>query len=318
MLSGTDLDLAASLLKNGKIVVIPTETVYGIAANAFDVNAVIKIFNIKERPAFDPLIVHTYSIDQFERFACNIHPLVYKLAKHFSPGPLTYILDKKEIIPDIVTSGLNTVGIRIPRQELTLKLLKMLDFPLAAPSANKFGKLSPTHVSHVKKQLGNAIEYILEGGTSKIGIESTIIRIVDNRIFILRQGAITPKEIYKVVGKMPEVPETSGNIESPGQLKSHYSTNTRIVTGDVCKLLKENKNYRVGVLKFYEYCSGYDISLQKILSPRKNLSEAAFNLFKMLHELDELNLDLIIAELLPETGLGCAINDRLKRASAAH
>ncbi len=313
---GKDIQKAKDFLEKEELVAIPTETVYGLAANALNPIAVAKIFEAKERPTFDPLIVHTHSLQEVNKFVTNIHPALLKLAERFWPGPLTLLLPKKEIIPSLVTSGLDRVGVRIPNHPLTLDLLSQLNFPLAAPSANPFGYISPTTAEHVEKQLGMRIPYILNGGSCAVGLESTIVGEENGEIIIYRLGGLSVDEIETIVGKVSVQLNQSSNPKAPGQLKSHYAPKKRVFVGDLKELQSKYAHKKIGAIVF-----GNDIKLNesiliKNLSSTKNYQEASANLFSYLRELDESDVDLIIAELLPEEGLGLAINDRLKRAAA--
>ncbi|MBI3519077.1 MAG: threonylcarbamoyl-AMP synthase [Bacteroidetes bacterium] len=313
---GKDILKAKDYLEKGQLVAIPTETVYGLAANALDAIAAAKIFEAKERPTFDPLIVHTHSLQEVYHFATVIHPSLLTLAETYWPGPLTLLLPKKAIIPDLVTSGLDRVAVRIPDHPLTLQLLAQLAFPLAAPSANPFGYISPTTAEHVYKQLGYKIPYILDGGPCAVGLESTIVGEENGEIIIYRLGGLSIDDIEAVVGKVTVQLNQSSNPKAPGQLKSHYAPKKPVYIGDVNELLQEHQNKRVGVLVFGETDVSKNNTLIKNLSPSKNYREAAANLFSFLRELDESDVDMIIGEFLPETNLGLAINDRLKRAAA--
>lgn len=313
---GTDINYAIDLLKDGKLVGIPTETVYGLAGNAYDANSVAQIFKVKDRPAFDPLIVHTSSLDRIQEFAEHIPQAFYALAKRFWPGPLTIILDKKSIIPDLVTSGLETVAVRVPNHPVTLALLEQLDFPLAAPSANPFGYVSPTSAHHVNEQLGGKIEYVLDGGNCEVGIESTILQLSDDAVRVLRIGGCKIEDIEKVIGKVTVEPHSSANPVAPGMLESHYSPLTPIRIGNINELAAANAGQKVGVLSFNRELEQVDGSKQFVLSEKGDLDEAATRLFTGLRYLDTLNLQLILGEYVPEEGLGRAINDRLKRAEA--
>jgi L-threonylcarbamoyladenylate synthase len=316
---GSDQKYAAELLMQGELVAIPTETVYGLAANALNEDAVIKIFEAKQRPKFDPLIVHTHDVSEFEKFVVIESDLVYQLAEKFSPGPITFILPKREIIPDIVTSGHDTVGLRIPNHQLTLDLLKNISLPLAAPSANPFGFTSPTTAIHVQNQLGEKVPYILDGGKCEVGLESTIVKVVDNDVEVLRLGGISVEEIESVIGKkVKRVKTSSSNPTAPGMLSSHYNPGVKVEFGDIEKLLSEHKNKKVGVLAFdsNRFENFENVIEVKVLSPTGSLSEAAQNLFSYLREFQKSNIDILIAEPAPAKGLGLAINDRLKRAAA--
>ena len=222
----------SSLLQQGQVVAIPTETVYGLAANAFDDKAVAQIFEIKKRPLFNPLIVHIKSIDYLNNIAVNIPPIAYQLAQQFWPGALTLVLEKKSNIPDIVTSGKNTVGIRVPSHPIALALLEGLDFPLAAPSANPFGYISPTTSEHVRKQLGDKIPYILEGGSCEKGIESTIVGFENNKPILYRVGAISKEEIEKCIGILETKNTASASPQAPGMINKHYSPKTKFIVSE--------------------------------------------------------------------------------------
>lgn len=312
---GRSVDKAAQNLKAGRLVAIPTETVYGLGGNALDEQAVTQIFEAKQRPKFDPLILHLDSIEKAEPFVEEIPPVIKKLAHQFSPGPITYILPKKPVIPDLVTSGQSTVAIRIPNHSLTLELLKKLDFPVAAPSANPFSYVSPTTAQHVYDQLHNKITYILDGGPCQVGLESTIVKAESRGIRVLRLGG-TPVEALKEYVKKVEVERTSGSDpESPGQLKSHYSPGTPVKFGKPEKWLKKFKPHQIGMITFHHLYQAIPEANQYMLSPKKDLSEAARNLFRALRYWDSRNFKVIIAEPFPEEGLGMAINDRLKRAA---
>lgn len=306
---------AAKLLRNGEVVAIPTETVYGLAANAFDDKAVAQIFEIKKRPLFNPLIVHIKSIDYLNTVATNIPPIAYQLAKQFWPGPLTLVLEKKLNISNIVTSGKNTVGVRIPSHPIALALLKELEFPLAAPSANPFGYISPTTSEHVKSQLGDKIPYILEGGSCERGIESTIIGFENDKPILYRVGAISNEEIEKCIGKLALKNTASASPEAPGMINKHYSPRTKFsVSADISNCITENKNANVGFLLFKNENPFLTKEKYVELSKNKDLHEAASNLYAAMHQLDDMNFDVIYAEKFPQKELGISINDRLYRA----
>jgi L-threonylcarbamoyladenylate synthase len=308
---GKDILKAAQLLEQGKLVAIPTETVYGLAANALDTTAVAGIFRAKNRPTFDPLIIHTYSIEKAKEYVTKFPGELEKLAKVYWPGPLTLLLPKKNVIPDLVTSGLYNVAVRIPDHPLTLQLLKELNFPLAAPSANPFGYISPTRPEHVNKQLGNEVDYILDGGACEVGIESTIVGIEEGKVCVYRLGGLSMEQVEKIAGKVELKINSSGDPTAPGQLKSHYSPIKKIVIGNVDELLTQYEN--PGVLSFGD--KTYDVYTYE-LSRNADLTEAAANLFAGLRALDESRAEVILTDYLPEIGLGIAINDRLKRAAA--
>ncbi|MEM0542370.1 L-threonylcarbamoyladenylate synthase [Flavobacterium sp. j3] len=305
---------AATLLKQGNVVAIPTETVYGLAANAFDGNAVKQIFEIKQRPLFNPLIVHIKSIDYLENIVSSIPPKAMILAKHFWPGALTLVLPKKEIIPNVVTAGKDTVGIRVPSHPTALELLNQLDFPLAAPSANPFGYISPTTTAHVQNQLGAKIPFILDGGNCQKGIESTIIGFENNEPILYRVGAISKEEIENCIGKINSKTKAASSPEAPGMLSKHYSPRTPLmVSDDIISDLEKYKNQAVGFIVFSDL--NLNASEKYIqVSTTSNLEEAAQNLYAAMHQLDAAGFELIIAEKFPETGLGISLNDRLYRA----
>ncbi len=316
---GININKAIEILNSGDVVAIPTETVYGLAANALNPNAVKKIFEVKERPTFNPLIVHTDSLEKIKNFVEEIPEKVKILINAFSPGALTYVLKKKDIVPDIVTGGKNSVAIRIPNHSLTLELLKKIDYPLAAPSANPFGFISPTNSNHVNEQLGDKIKYILDGGECKIGLESTIISFLNKEPEILRFGGVSVESIESIIGKVKIKVNLLNELpDAPGQLKSHYSPNHKLIIGNIENLLKD-LNYdirRVGIITFSKKIDLIPSLNQRQLSINNDLEEAAFQLFKAMRELDKLDIDIIFSEEFPDVEIGKAINDRLKRASS--
>ena len=311
--TGNDIEVAAFLLKKGEVVAIPTETVYGLAANALDEQPVLKIYETKNRPSFNPLIIHVASQNDFRLYADAIPTKCLLLAEKYSPGPVTFLLPKKEIIPDLVTAGNDRVAIRIPDHPLTLQLLKLLDFPLAAPSANPSGYVSPVSAQDVADGLAGKIPYILDGGECKIGVESTIIGFENDDVIIHRLGGMAVEEIENLLHQKVVLKLTGNDPETPGQLKSHYATNTPLYFGRVKEMLPKFPNGKVAVITLNQ---DYDIdpSLLFQLSVAGNLKEAASNLFKTLRRLDKLKPDVILADLFPEEGLGKAINDRLSKA----
>lgn len=294
---------------------IPTETVYGLAANAFDVNAVTKIYKAKNRPQFNPLIIHTNAIENLEKWGLKLPEKMKQLAAKFSPGPLTYVIPKSDRIPDIVTAGTDAVAVRIPDHPVTLELLSLLDFPLAAPSANPSGYVSPTTAWHVNEQLEDKIAYILNGGNSSIGVESTIISFLNETPEILRYGGLAVEEIEKVIGKV-SLPADGfvDNPVAPGQLARHYATKHKLIVGDPRKYLTYFSPEKIGVIAFSSIYTEIPARNQFVLSQDRNLDEAAQRLFSVMREIDKLDLEVVIAEKFPDEGLGRAINDRLKRA----
>lgn len=310
--TGQDISIARKLLEKGDLVAVPTETVYGLAGNALDNTSVSKIFEVKNRPSFDPLIIHIPDFDQLEKYVERIPNQAEILAKHFWPGPLTLLLRKNKIVPDLVTSGMDKVAVRCPRHPLTLKLLSQLDFPLAAPSANPFGYVSPTTAQHVNDQLGSKIKYILDGGASQIGLESTIVGFENGRTIVHRLGGVSLEELEAVAGPLEVTISSTSNPQSPGRLDSHYAPTKKIFVADLEKAVMMVDLTKVGVLSFQK---NYQAIHQVVLSPSGDIREAARNLFGAMRELDNKPIEMILTELLPEEGLGRAINDRLRRAS---
>lgn len=314
---GKDIVQAKDLLQSGQLVAIPTETVYGLAGNALDPKAVALIFETKNRPAFDPLILHASSIERVVDFVSYFPEKLKILAENFWPGPLTLLLPRKSNVPDLVTSGLERVAVRVPKHPLTLALLESIDFPLAAPSANPFGYISPTKPQHVDAQLGSKISYILDGGACEVGLESTIVGLEEDEVVIYRLGGLEISAIEKLIGPVKIKDHSSSNPAAPGQLDSHYAPRKPFVLGDLKVLVKEHleKKTDFAVLSFWEFFPEISPESQIALSPERNLYEAAKNLFSTMRKLDEGNSSVILAELLPEEGLGQAINDRLRRAA---
>ena len=311
---GIDIEKAKQILQQGGLVAIPTETVYGLAANGIDANAVLKIFEAKNRPHFDPLILHTNSIDKVKNYVNDFPAWATQLANTFWPGPLTLLLPKKNNVPDLVTSGLAQVAIRIPNHALTLQLLSSINFPLAAPSANPFGYVSPTKAAHVAAQLADSVDYILDGEDCSVGIESTIVGFEEDCITVYRLGGLAVEDIEAVVGRVMVKINQSSNPKAPGMLKSHYAPTKPLYIGNVEDFIKAHEDKKIGVISFSTIYN-IDRNHLKILSAAGDLKEAARNLFAAIRELDASNVELIVAEKLPETLLGKAINDRLRRAA---
>ncbi len=313
---GNDINKAAELLINGELVAIPTETVYGLAGNALNETVVKKIFKAKERPFNNPLIVHISGIDKLPALVKNVPDIALQLLQTFSPGPLTLILPKKDVIPDFVTANSSHVAVRIPNHSLCLDLLKRLPFPLAAPSANKFTGISPTNPSHVFSQLSGEIPYILDGGPCNNGIESTIVGFEDDSVLVYRLGAITMEQIMQI---HPHVKLTNDHkiIHSPGMMKHHYAPKTQLVLSEnIESTIGLYNDKKIAVLYFKNPALKLPSAYEQVLSATGNLTEAAANLYKVLYELDSQKPDIIIAEKLPNFGLGQSINDRLTRAAA--
>lgn len=313
--TGKNIVLAAELLAKGKLVAIPTETVYGLGANALSESAVLSVFKAKDRPFFDPLIIHVPSLEAATLYADFRDDRLLKLATTFWPGPLTLLLPKKEIIPSIVTSGLPQVAVRVPNHSLTLELLGKINFPLAAPSANPFGYVSPTEPQHVNHQLGKKIDYILDGGVCTVGIESTIVGIEDDKVCVFRLGGLAIEEIEKIVGRVELCINNSSDPKAPGQLKNHYAPTKPLFVGDLKELINQHSLKKINVICFGEENNIPNDAEVFNLSRTQNLEEAALNLFKFLRLADESSSDVVLCQMLPNYGLGRAINDRLKRAA---
>jgi len=306
---GNNIKKAAQYIRDSKLVAFPTETVYGLGANALDPVAVAKIFALKERPSFDPLIVHIADIQQLTELVSQTDSRILKLAETFWPGPLTIILKKSSIVPDIVTSGLQTVGIRMPDNVYARELIFTSGCPIAAPSANKFGRISPTSAEHVQKQLPD-VDYILDGGKTTVGIESTIIHITEFGFHILRNGIITQEDLEKVLPcDTNTIPEKSA---APGMLKSHYSPRKKFLIARNSP--QKYDTSKAGLISFSgELEKGFCKVIQ--VSRKKNLLDYAVNMFAAMHTFeDDEEIETIIAEPVEEAGIGKAIMDRLKKA----
>lgn len=311
---GTDITTAIRHLRQGDPIGLPTETVYGLAAKALDEAAVVKIFQVKNRPSFDPLIVHVASLAQAQEHVSELPESARILAQATWPGPLTLLLPKAAHIPDLVTSGLPKVGIRVPNHPLALELLRQVDFPLAAPSANPFGYVSPTTAQHVQDQLGAAIPYILDGGPCTVGVESTIVGFENEKAIVYRLGGKKLEDIESLIGRVTLRLNKSSNPIAPGMLATHYAPRKPVILGDISELLPRYQGQKVGVISFQQDW-GVTSGTQLILSPTGDLEEAARKIFSALRMLDTGSFDVILSERFPDVGLGRAINDRLTRAS---
>ena len=292
-----DIDIAVEEIKKGNVIALPTETVYGLAANALDADAVLKIYEIKERPQFNPLIVHIGSIDEMSKYTVDIPNEIYKLMEKFSPGPITYVLKKKDVIPDIVCAGLSTVAIRIPSHKIFNEVLEKTGLPISAPSANRFGRVSPTQAEDVMKELEGRIDYILDGGKCEIGIESTVLGYGDGGIEILRPGFITKE----VIGGIAEVSSKSGRVNSQGMIKYHYAPETPLYITNDEFLSKYEKTDNIGIMNLKKY---------------KSLKDLAVNLFSEMRAMDEKGYDYIVTSKVSNEGIGRAINDRIYKAAS--
>lgn len=312
-------EAAARILAQGGVVAIPTETVYGLAGNAFMPSALARIFAAKGRPTFDPLIVHVADFDGLPRVVSHWPEPARRLAEAFWPGPLTLVLPKQPEIPDLATSGLSTVGVRMPAHPVAREIIRLAGVPLAAPSANLFQKISPTTAQHVADQLGGSIDGIVDGGPCSVGVESTIVGFRGDTPILYRPGAITPEMLRSVVGEVEFHTPTShpGEPDSPqpapGLMERHYSPSTRLLLDNYPRPLPP----RTGLLAFGALPPFADQCAHIVnLSPGGDSVEAASRLYAGLRELDAMGLDLIVSAPLPEAGLGIAINDRLRRAAS--
>ncbi len=317
----SDVSIAATALQRGELVAFATETVYGLGGVALWPETVARIFEAKGRPTFDPLIVHVPDLAGVRELVTAFPPLAERLARAFWPGPLTMVLPKAVCIPDLVTSGLSSVAIRIPSHPLALELLRQVGLPVAAPSANLFGRVSPTTAAHVADQLGDRIEWILDGGPCEIGVESTVLAIpLSGPPTLLRPGGATLEAIESVIGQVvlpattpaPEKHTSKQAQLAPGGLPQHYAPATTVVIGN---LWDDPPAGRSGALAFRQCPHPERYAAIEILSPSGNLAHAAAALFAALRRLDAQHLDGIITERFPDEGLGRAINDRLQRAA---
>ncbi len=314
-----DIYFAKSFLDKGELVAIPTETVYGLAANAFNKEAVEKIYELKKRPTNNPLIIHCHSIEQIEQFVTEIPKEAYELAKQFWPGPLTILLKKNDLIPDYVTAGSEYAAFRIPNHSLTLELLQQLDYPLVAPSANPSNRISPTKAIHVYDYFKSAIPYILDGGDCTEGIESTIVHFDEKNAKILRPGSITFQQLFYVIPSIAIDQEVQEKPIAPGLSKKHYSPITAFKVIDKIDLRSiieyKSKFNKIAVIT----CKKEHVSIVEIdfycYSENGDIDQIATNLYELLLSVDSKGYDLIISELAPEVGKGIAINNRLKRAN---
>ena len=328
---------AAAVLASGEPVALPTETVYGLAADALRPEAVVKIFEAKERPFFDPLIVHLPTpgwLEELAEIPAESRALVTALTERFWPGPLTLVLPRRAVVPDIVTAGLGTVAVRMSAHPVFRAVIERHGRPLAAPSANRFGRISPTTGAHVQTELAGRIPLILDGGPTQHGVESTIVAVEGDRLRMLRAGPVTAHDLAEVWMKnqttpegMPQAvlhdffftltPHAAVRPEAPGQLASHYAPGTRLFLIDSATELTPGSGVRAGLLAWkrvpkHDYGRFAQVEW---LSEKGDAREAAAGLFAKLRRLDEAGLDVILAERLPESGLGVAIMDRLRKAA---
>ncbi len=311
-----DISKAVAILNREELVAIPTETVYGLAGNIYSEKAIKAIFEMKKRPFFNPLIVHIHAVEQLENLVIEIPEKAKLLAESFWPGSLTMVLKKKSNVPDLITAGKDSVAVRIPNHRIALELLKSLDFPLAAPSANPFGSISPTNAFHVADYFQDVLPMVLDGGNCKNGIESTIIGFENGEPVIYRLGSIALESIEEIIGKVEVKNKKEAAPDAPGMLSRHYAPKTTTyLESNVEEQLTRFADRRIGVLLFQKKIENPAIQHQEVLSEKGDLSEATSKLYAALHRLDKMNLDIIIAEKFPDFGLGKSINDRLERAT---
>ena len=311
-----NIPFAIDALIKGELVAIPTETVYGLAGNALNEQVVSKIFQLKNRPTCNPLILHTHSIDEVLKYVQHMPPMALKLAEVFWPGPLTLLLPKKPNILHSVTSGSHLVAVRIPNHPLTLSLLRQLDFPLVAPSANPYTRISPTNAKMVDDYFGDDLSIILDGGTCTKGIESTIVGFHDDAPIIYRQGAISVDAIEFIAGKSKVQATIKDRVTTPGMSPMHYAPKTKfLIVENIQHFLTEHPDLKTGVIAFGESLVTQSMTEVVNLSKNKDLEEASSNLYKSMYDLDKQNLDCIIIESFPEISLGKSLNDRIRRAS---
>ena len=312
---------AVEVIQRGGLVAFPTETVYGLGADATNPKAVAKIFDVKGRPRFDPLIVHVASVAQARSLWTTCPDIAEKLMKRFWPGPLTLVLPKNPVVLDLVTAGLPTVAVRMPDHPAVRHLIELAGCPVAAPSANRFGRPSPTTAQAVEEDLGSEVDLILDDGPTPIGVESTVLAFEDESPILLRPGGISLEALTEILGEVRRGQEDSARPSSPGMLKRHYAPRTPLYLLDESSLrhlleVGETVKGKVGLLSFMPVARPSGFSRVEILSPTGDLVEAASRFFQMLRLLDGLGLDAIVATPIPQQGLGLALMDRLQRASS--
>ncbi len=315
MLDGFDtlaVERAVTLLRSGEVVAFPTETVYGLGADAFNADAVAKIFELKKRPRFDPLIVHIARKESVAGLVRSVSPQAERLMDRFWPGPLTLIMEKTELIPDIVTAGLRTVGIRMPGHPVALDLIERLGRPIAAPSANPFGYMSATTARHVANLFDHRLPLILNGGPASYGIESTIVSVRDGSVCIHRHGSVSAEQLAGVVGKVVEKEHDGTTCESPGELPYHYAPHTPL------RIVRTSSEIKIGNSAFLAFRQPqFPVRARhvRVLSAPGDMREAAARFFSSLIELDGTASEIIYAEAIPERGLGKAMMERLRKAA---
>jgi L-threonylcarbamoyladenylate synthase len=310
---GHDIHVAAEFLRENELVAIPTETVYGLAGNIFSEAAIKQIFEVKQRPANNPLIVHVNNADVLTEIVTAIPVEAKLLLEAFAPGPLTLLLPKKKLVSNLVTAGLSDVAIRIPDHTLALALLAEVDLPLAAPSANPYTYISPTSAMHVSQMLNGKIPYILDGGPCKFGLESTIIGFPNGEPTVYRKGAIAIEDIEDKIGKIKIA--ASEKIVAPGMHPKHYSPRTKlVVSDDLERDIPQYGDQKIGVITYNAYSNLLEYEHQVLLCQDDDFKTAGVNLYAAMHMMDSRNYDIIVVREFPESGIGLSINDRLSRA----
>lgn len=315
---GTDVASAGRLLVQSGLVAFPTETVYGLGANALDVTAVAKVFAAKQRPEFDPLIVHVSDAVAASDLAAHWPAVASKLADAFWPGPLSLVVPRKDVIPDLVTSGMDSVALRVPQHPVAQQLIAAAGVPIAAPSANLFGRISPTTALHVAEQLGDCIDYILDGGPCRVGIESTVVSLLDEQPCVLRLGGISLEQLERVVGSIPvhSVGDENAPV-APGQLLKHYAPRIPVSIVTSADEYEHSAGEAAGLLTPQPTELDNTFAACEVLSTTGDLIECAAGFFAALRRLDAMGIDRIVAVQFPDHGLGRALNDRLTRAAAS-
>ncbi len=310
--------MAGEAIRTGGLVAFPTETVYGLGCDALNPDAAVKVFEAKQRPQFDPLIVHITDRRQLDTVVKTLTATARQLIDQFWPGPLTLVLPKQPTIPDLVTAGLDTVAVRMPSHPVAQALIREAGTPIAAPSANPFGYVSPTTAQHVADGLGHRIDLILDGGPCLVGIESTIVSLAGSQAELLRPGSITREQLSAAIGPLRRSSSVVDQPTAPGQLARHYATQTpvTILTPVTARPTRMNAE-RAGLLTFSQsHAMDEHFAAIEILSTTGDLREAARHLFAALRRLDAQGLDRIYVEPCQEEGLGMAIMDRLRRCAA--
>ena len=322
------INRAAKAIKNGNLVAFPTETVYGLGADVFNEKAISKIFAAKKRPFNDPLIVHIADIKELSLLTDQVSSVALKLAAAFWPGPLTLVIKKSHLVSDLVTSGLDTVAVRMPNNNIALSLIKKANTPIAAPSANLFGRTSPTEAWHVVDDLEGNIEMIIDGGKTSVGVESTVVDTTIMPVQLLRAGGISVEALRKVVEKIKIGEKLEKSFRSPGMMDRHYSPKAKLILVDekgeiqIKEVIRQAMIYRakgfnVGIMAKEENKKKYEKFEVKVIGKGNELKKCAANLFSVLRDFDKENYDVIIAESLEKYGIGLAIMERLKKASVS-